>query len=67
MAPTMLNSGEKFQVTIDLTAINNAATANVQKVGPNSYFSIEIKPPNGAVLNVERTAPPKIFEINNLN
>jgi flagellin FlaB len=46
----MLDPGETFEMTIDLTGIT-------ETVGTYHTFSVEIKPPVGSVLVVERTTP----------
>jgi len=62
----LLESGEKYVMTVDLTRINNLATTDAQKIGANRTFSIEIKSPNGAVMPIERTMPSKIVTINDI-
>lgn len=63
----MLEANEKFQITVDLSYINNNATADSQKIGADRSFTLEIKPANGAVMVIERTMPNKITAINNVN
>ncbi len=63
----LLENDEKFQITVDLSYINNNANADAQKVGVKNTFIIEVKPPKGAVLNMERTMPNKITTITNLH
>jgi flagellin FlaB len=55
----LLDRNELFVVTVDLSGISSNIT---------SYhtFSLEVKPPSGAVLLVERTIPARISEIVNL-
>jgi flagellin FlaB len=52
----LLETGEKFEVTVDLTGIGEAI---------DSYHIIvlEVKPPMGAVLIIERTMPPVIDDV----
>jgi len=59
---TLLESEEECKIRVHLAAIdfNNAP------LGPNEWFKIEIKPPVGAVLAVERTIPPAISEVMDL-
>ena len=49
----MLDHNELFQITVELPGppVN---------VGPYSTFSLEIKPPDGPVLDVERTVPGRV-------
>ncbi|MGB2799126.1 MAG: archaellin/type IV pilin N-terminal domain-containing protein [Dehalococcoidia bacterium] len=44
----LLEGDEKFEISIDLTALS---------LGPDTTFSIELKPPTGAVMTIERTTP----------
>ncbi len=65
---SILDAGEKFQITVDLTYVNNnAGTFPSHKIGPNHQFTLETKPPTGAVLTLERTMPAKLTAVNNLN
>lgn len=52
----MLQSGDLMQVDVDLTEVN-AAAADGQTVGAYTKFVLEIVPPDGAVLTIERTMP----------
>jgi len=44
----LLEGDEKFEIAIDLSALS---------LGPDTTFSLEVKPPTGAVLTIERTTP----------
>lgn len=57
---TVLEPGELLRITIDLGA------AGVT-VGPNGSFSLEVKPPTGSYLVIQRTAPPAFELVNQLN
>lgn len=57
----LLDPMELFQVTVDLST-----TANVS-IGPYHRFALEVKPPGGAVLPIERTTPARISEYVNLH
>jgi len=46
----LLEAGELAEITVPLASLTN-------KLGINTDFSIEIKPPAGAVLNIQRTTP----------
>ena len=59
-ANAMLEQGELIRVTVNIAAAG--AT-----VGPNSVFTLEIKPPTGSYLNVQRSAPPALLPIIQLN
>ena len=61
----MLDKTELFQINIDLACVSASAEAG-QEPGPYHTFQIELKPPVGAVLNLERTLPARVDEIVNL-
>lgn len=46
----LLEAGELAEITVPLSTLTNT-------LGINTDFSIEIKPPAGAVLNIQRTTP----------
>lgn len=50
----MLEEGELAEITVDL------ATDLTSAPGANTSFTLEVKPPQGAVLNLERTTPPAL-------
>ncbi len=59
-ANALLEQGELIRVTVDIAAAG--AT-----VGPNGIFTLEIKPPTGSYLVVQRSAPPALLPIIQLN
>jgi flagellin-like protein len=65
---SILDVGEKFEITVDLTYVNqNSGVWASSKIGKNKTFTLELKPPTGAVLTIQRTMPPKVLTVNNLN
>jgi flagellin FlaB len=58
-ANDLLENGEMAEVTV---AIPTAVT-----LGPNTQFVIEIKPPSGSVLSLQRTTPAYLDMVNDLN
>jgi flagellin FlaB len=52
----VLEAGELMEITLDLTTGNMATVA----VGANAVFTIEIKPPQGSYMVIQRTTPPSI-------
>ena len=46
----ILEVGEEFQITVDLKGVG-------ESIGTYKSFTIEMKPPRGAVLKIERTTP----------
>jgi flagellin FlaB len=59
-ANTLLEPGELIRITIDLAG----AGANI---GINQTFTLEIKPPTGSYMVLQRTTPPAFQSVNNLN
>jgi flagellin FlaB len=49
----LLEAGELVEITVPIDDLDNA-------LGINTEFSVEIMPPTGAVLNIQRTTPPYI-------
>jgi flagellin FlaB len=60
---TLLESGEQFEITVDLAALKNANnvlyTTNPAppELGTNSWFNIQVKPMLGSYLTIQRTLP----------
>jgi flagellin FlaB len=50
---TMLEDGELAEITVDLTGLTTPLPASTE-------FTLEVKPPTGAVLNMTRTTPAAI-------
>jgi len=59
-ANTLLEPGELIRISIDLAGAG--AT-----VGVNQTFTLEIKPPTGSYMVLQRTTPPALLTVNNLN
>ena len=59
-ADNMLEEGELAEITVDLSGLTTALAAN-------TAFNLEIKPPTGAVLNINRTTPAAIQPVMDLN
>ena len=59
-ADDMLEEGELAEITVDLSDLTTA-------LGANTTFNLEIKPPKGTVLNINRTTPAAIQPVMNLN
>jgi flagellin FlaB len=62
----LLDRNELFMITVDLSCVSDNATAE-EKPGPYHEFQLEIKPPIGAVLILERTIPARVDQIINLD
>jgi len=61
----LLDKNELFLVTVDLRSVSENVS-DAWKLGPYRKFVLEIKPPVGAVLTVERTVPARVTQIVNL-
>ncbi len=59
-ANTLLEGGELIRITIDLAG----AGANIPV---NTMFTLEIKPPTGSYMVLQRTTPAALVAVNNLN
>lgn len=59
-ADDLLEDGELVEITVPLTSLSPT-------LGANTEFTIEVKPPTGAVLNLDRTTPPAIETVMELN
>jgi flagellin FlaB len=57
---TLLEAGEKFQITVDLKGSG-------ESIGTYHTFSIQVKPPRGSVLAIERTTPAVLDSVMLLN
>jgi flagellin FlaB len=57
----LLDPNELFQMTIFLPTSGNVS------IGPYDSFSLEIKPPDGPVLTVDRTIPSRVSQYINLH
>ena len=54
----LLEDGELAKIDVDLTSMN---------LGPDTPFAVEVKPPRGGVLIIEKTTPPYIDTVVNFN
>jgi flagellin FlaB len=61
----LLDKNELFMITVDLRCVSQNATPE-ELPGPYHSFELEIKPPVGAVLILERTIPARVDQIVNL-
>ena len=58
----LLDEGDLFQITVDLSA-----SKLTQLPGPYERFVLEVKPPRGAALAIERTIPGRMDQLVNLH
>jgi flagellin FlaB len=61
----ILDRNELFMITVDLRCVSANATPEMMP-GPYHEFQLEVKPPVGAVLVIERTIPARVDQIVNL-
>ena len=64
---TLLEIGEKAEIAFDATDIDGAATALDPTLTANQKFTLEFKPPAGAVVTVERVLPAGLDPVMNLH
>jgi archaeal flagellin FlaB len=57
----LLDPNELFMVTVIVPTSGNVS------IGPYHRFSLEVKPPDGAVLTIQRTIPARVSEYVNLH
>lgn len=57
----LLDPNELFQVTVDLANSGNIS------IGAYDMFALQVKPPGGAVLPIERTIPARVSQYVNLH
>ncbi len=55
----LLDENELFQITVDLSSVDNVTAYHT--------FTLEVKPPVGAVLPIERTVPARVSQYVNLH
>jgi archaeal flagellin FlaB len=63
----LLDKNELFLITIDLGCVNAGAATPEERPSAYHKFTLEIKPPTGAVVILERTIPAKVDSIVSLD
>jgi archaeal flagellin FlaB len=63
----LLDKNELFLISIDLACVDAGATTPEERPGAYHKFTLEIKPPTGAVLVLERTLPARVDSIVSLD
>lgn len=63
----LLDPNELFLITVDLSAVNDGAASDEEKLGAYHRFTLEVKPPRGPILTIERTVPARVSQLVNLN
>ena len=62
----LLDSYELFQLDIDVSSVSANATTPEARLGPYHTFTLEIKPPVGPIIAIERQIPARMSPIMNL-
>jgi flagellin FlaB len=63
---SMLKPGNQCEITIDTTDLGGSNTLS-DNITINSKFSVEVKPSVGATVTIQRTCPPAISGVMDLN
>lgn len=63
----ILDENELFQIIVDLAPINAAASTPDERLSAYHTFTLEVKPPIGAILSIERTIPARVSQLVNLH
>jgi len=63
----LLDKTELFMLTVDISCVTNGTNVTLEKPGAYHKFNLEIKPPTGAVLVLEKTIPARINSIVSLD
>jgi archaellin len=61
----LLESGEQFEITFDLTNLGGAF--GDPGIGPNDWFNIQVKPMLGSTMTIQRTLPAGLDNIMDLH
>jgi len=64
---TLLEIGEKAEISFDCTDIDGSSTALSPTLGTNETFHLEFKPPAGSVVTIERIVPAYIDSVMDLH
>jgi archaeal flagellin FlaB len=64
---SLLDKNELFLITVDLSCVSNGTNITAEKPGAYHKFNLEIKPPTGAVLVLEKTIPARTNQIVSLD
>jgi flagellin FlaB len=69
-ADSLLETGERFEITIPAATVEDSDDFTgvlTTDIGVSTQFKVEVKPPTGAVLEIERTTPAYLDPVMNLN
>lgn len=64
---SLLDPGETCRITVDMSPVNDGAESKSEKLVPFHKFMLELTPPTGATLMIEKTIPSTQNHLVNLN
>ena len=62
----LLETGEQFEITVDLTDLGSAGPLS-ENLTANQKFSLQVKPALGSTITIQRTLPPAIGPVMDLD
>jgi len=62
----LLEQGEQFEITIDMTDLGNNKTLS-EYLTYNDYFNVQVKPALGSIITIQRTLPPALERVMDLH
>ncbi|MGA9048485.1 MAG: hypothetical protein WB588_05775 [Dehalococcoidia bacterium] len=62
----LLETGEQFEITVDLTDLGSAGSLS-ENLTANETFTLQVKPSVGASITIQRTLPPAIAPVMDLD
>jgi flagellin FlaB len=62
----LLETGEQFEITVDLTDLGSSGSLS-ENLTANQKFSLQVKPAMGSTITVQRTLPPAIGPVMDLD
>ncbi|MDD5082395.1 MAG: hypothetical protein PHU08_03380 [Dehalococcoidales bacterium] len=62
----LLDANELFQIDVNVQAVSDNATSDDAKLTAYHTFTLEMKPPIGPILSIERTVPSRVDAVVNL-
>ncbi|MFH1003641.1 MAG: hypothetical protein V1780_05795 [Chloroflexota bacterium] len=63
----LTDQNELFQMIVDVSSVSDNAATEDAKLGAYHTFTLEVKPPAGATLTIERTLPARVNQMVNLH
>jgi flagellin FlaB len=63
----LLEPGEQFEITVDLTDLGTVVSPTSVTLGPNDIFNVQLKPSIGSTITVQRTLPASLDPVMDLH